>query len=616
MIFHLSTLIVLLAGFLTTAHGEDPLGRSVDDEERLSEDIVADLEEPVLDLNRASAVELASLSALSYSDAEKIVAFRGSRGPFRNPHDLFSVEGIPESVVEAIIPRVTAGTRYPVVLNSRARFIRRSASTRGESILIGSGLHSRTSYSIGELATVSFTTDKDPGEGSPLEFTAGFVEVRSEDSGWRLILGDFRPGFAQGLVFSRWGRVYMGMDQVIRVSSRRVGYLSTDENGALRGAYLSGLKNGWRISGFGSSSRYDATRDTSGLVNRLSESGRHVTPGEKRGVDALHEAAWGLRVERGRRGGVGMGTTVLNARFNPPFNGKGRAQNPLGSATIIGVDGHLSFEGFQVGGEAAQVVSGTQAWVVGAIYKRRGMKLGIQARDYDGGFRSIHGAGTSTFGDTQNERGFVSGVRLKAPGIKTFDLMFDRAWRPNPTERFPAGSRRSTLTFRVEQIPLRGWLTEWKVRGKWDKRWKGKRIGLMNHRGINLRINLTKKFRSNFRVKTRGEIVRARVGSEQASGMAFFGDVGFRWHALKARGRLTYFEAPSYETRIFEWEDSPTGLMGTRTLTGRGLKGYILLSKPFGGSRATIRLWRWHAFDGREPKTEIVAQWDCSLKGF
>ena len=77
-----------------------------------------------IDLNEASADELAQLPGIGPSKAEAIVSFRDRR-PFRRPEDILRVRGIGRSTFRSLRDRISvSGT-------SRARSARRPAANRG-----------------------------------------------------------------------------------------------------------------------------------------------------------------------------------------------------------------------------------------------------------------------------------------------------------------------------------------------------------------------------------------------------------------------------------------------------------------------------------------------------
>ena len=598
--------ICLLLFRVTLTFAEDPFDEMTEDEESLSEGFMEDREEILLDLNAASVSDLAAL--LSRPDAERIVTFRRTHGRFRSPRDLARIDGLPGPVVEALLPHVTVGRPDRAEITSRLRLIRRSSDAGA--FLTGAGLRSRTTYCFSDRLDAAVTTDKDPGERSPLDFAAGFAEVRPASGTARLVVGDFRPGFAQGLVLNRWRRPPVALDQALRQPSQRVGYRSTDENGALRGVYIEGLKGPYRVAAFGASTRFDAAQDDSGQVERLVDEGTHVTRTERSRADALRERALGLRVER--TAGWRAGFTALRARFSPPFRMQKGAALSGPSAMTVGLDAGVKHKGLEMAGEVAR--SGqTLACVAGATLERRRLRAALLIRGYDPGFSALHGAGFSAFGESRNERGLFAGLGYKGRRIRQTVVTFDRAVHPDTTATLAGGAARSSLTVALQHAPLHGTLLRWSGRARWDQTWKGKQLGVVPRRRQSIRLDVERPLTRGLRVQVRGEAVHTVVGGAGEAGGSAFGGLEIRWKGMRAEGRLTYFDLPSYESRLVEWEDAPEGMMALRTLTGRGLKGYGILALKLGAWDGTWRIWRQRPLDGRRPATEVVFQMDVRM---
>lgn len=63
----------------------------------------------VVDLNRASAIELDALPGVGPVLAGRIIAHRSRHGPFRHPEELLAVRGIGPRLFAKLEPRVTVG---------------------------------------------------------------------------------------------------------------------------------------------------------------------------------------------------------------------------------------------------------------------------------------------------------------------------------------------------------------------------------------------------------------------------------------------------------------------------------------------------------------------------
>lgn len=62
-----------------------------------------------VNINTATADELAGLNGIGKAKAEAIVAYRTTNGNFANVEDLTKVKGIGEKIIEKIKPEITVG---------------------------------------------------------------------------------------------------------------------------------------------------------------------------------------------------------------------------------------------------------------------------------------------------------------------------------------------------------------------------------------------------------------------------------------------------------------------------------------------------------------------------
>jgi competence protein ComEA len=63
----------------------------------------------LIDLNRASAVDLEELPGIGQAIAERIIAYRESQGPFTSVDELRGVAGVGDALLTKISPLVTVG---------------------------------------------------------------------------------------------------------------------------------------------------------------------------------------------------------------------------------------------------------------------------------------------------------------------------------------------------------------------------------------------------------------------------------------------------------------------------------------------------------------------------
>ena len=75
----------------------------------IAEAAAAPAAEELLDLNTASADELADLPGIGPELAARIVAYRRENGPFRYPYEIMKIPGVEEKTFTALRDRITVG---------------------------------------------------------------------------------------------------------------------------------------------------------------------------------------------------------------------------------------------------------------------------------------------------------------------------------------------------------------------------------------------------------------------------------------------------------------------------------------------------------------------------
>lgn len=67
-------------------------------------------EDKLVNVNTATAAELASVKGIGHAKAEAIVAYREKNGPFKSTDDLDNVKGIGSKLLNTLRSQVTVGT--------------------------------------------------------------------------------------------------------------------------------------------------------------------------------------------------------------------------------------------------------------------------------------------------------------------------------------------------------------------------------------------------------------------------------------------------------------------------------------------------------------------------
>ena len=321
---------------------------------------LVDLRENPLDVNTATADELAQIPALSPLVAADIVRVRTASGGFTSLPQLRTVPGVTAQVYLDARPFLTigprlqtsgarnlrfpraprpseiaAGLQYTTTQRVQRRLDRQAGYTlaEGDSVRAFAGsperIYTRFTAAYRRQFSLNVTLEKDPGEAfafDPGTNTYGYDYVSASAALLRagrieaLVLGDFVAEFGQGVALWRAAGFGKGPDAVggpVRSGRGIRPYGSVDENNFFRGAALSlTVTPGVVATAFASRRARDASVDTLGLgdpdlppdavdgaaVTSLSATGLHRTPGELARKDAIEETLVGGAVEVRRAG--------------------------------------------------------------------------------------------------------------------------------------------------------------------------------------------------------------------------------------------------------------------------------------------------------------------------
>ncbi|WP_456425305.1 ComEA family DNA-binding protein [Rhodocaloribacter sp.] len=484
----LPRLLALLALLMLTAPSFAQVGPDTTTVERDVENALEDLDvengdptqlverltylaENPLDINAATAEELAQIPVISLPLAQKIVHFREEFGLFGSIPELRSIEGMTDEVYARARPYLTIGEtfdptapsppRYPPPPSFREilgglryevieRLTRRLDLGRGFSddtsrtTYLGSPerLYTRLRARFRRRFSLNLTLEKDPGEAfrwDPETQTYGYdyvsAHVALADFGRikTLVVGDFDASFGQGVVLWRsfaTGKSREAVRPVTRFGSGIRPYGSTEENRFFRGlAATVMLTPRLALSGFASRRALDASvlePDTTalepgervGVATTFSTSGLHRTATELARKDALTETLVGGDVNLST-GFARIGVVGYHATFDRPvrpgdapfrrfdFSGK--------RATMIGVYGHAPLGFATLFGEAARAPGNVFGGIGGVTAQLSSeAEAVVLFRTFPKDFAGLHGfAFGERNGATQNETGVYVGFRLR-----------------------------------------------------------------------------------------------------------------------------------------------------------------------------------------------------------
>ena len=574
-----ATALLLFCGAGAQAVGQDavPLGEAEAEAYlfRLEE-----LEGLRIDINRTTAGELQALPWVTPQLARRLVSARNRAGGFRTLADLSEIEGVTPELLAAIDPYLSI-SRSPGFRFSYTGRISRPAGKPDS--WDGLRVYHRLQSTIGGRTQAFVLTERDPSEPGLADFATGHLLVKNAAGTARLVLGDFRPAFGQGLVLSRQSRAGSGLASARAASAGRIVYTSSQESGALRGICASLSGGRYALTAFLARAAWDANLDEQGVAS-VKLSGEHSSLTQIRQKGALSERAVGARlavsVSGGHIGLSGLGS-VYNTRV-AAFNGPSRRRADVSIDCVSDGRWGTAFCEF------ARTSAGPVAWLAGTRFKAGGLRVAVLAREYQPGFGNARGGAFAAYsGSPDNERGIYAGAAWRPMAGSLVEAGLDRHHRILPEGKAPVPARGDRLSLNVSRRLHRN--TEIRI----DLRYDTETVADRDHAGDRTRR------RVRIQIRSRRGLLALRPWA--ASGWSTSPDGVGRGRALgllarlgntryaRLDGWLALFRVSDYDARIYTATPDVWGGSRLSVLSGSGAAVGTRLGVGLGRLRVCVR---------------------------
>ncbi len=371
-------------------------------------DLLRDLEGISLDLNRASANDLLALPGLTPELVQQIIA----RRPYRTIEDLAHVQGLSAEHLDVIAPYLSIAPTQPWRSHYTSRISRpANRANRFDDMR----LYQRLEIASPRGLSAFFLTERDPEEPALADHVTGYIALPLSRA--NIILGDVRPEWGQGLLFSRRTRIATGLSYARARSATKSGNRTSTEHGALRGIYLSSSHRHlfWHLM-YGR-----ITWDASGT--RIYTSGLHDTETSQARKNALRERLAGMHLAIGSSQ-KHIGLTLLNTAFNPVRVGT-TVPSAAQAGALFSLNTRYRTDNIVLFGEIAP-----RAFIAGLVAGTPVLRLHLIGRRYGANFHSLHGAPYAAYGTPpNNEWGTFFGLTWRVSKRRRLDIALDRHGR-------------------------------------------------------------------------------------------------------------------------------------------------------------------------------------------
>ncbi|MHA4895540.1 helix-hairpin-helix domain-containing protein [Pedobacter sp. PWIIR3] len=586
-----------------------------------------------LDLNNASEKQLHELYFLSPLQINKLLGHIRDNGKLIDMLELQGIDGLDLLTIERLkkFTKVTtpnplkkvdensllhAGrndilVRYGQLLQTQKGFRNLSGSRylgSKDKILI------RYRYNFSRTITAGLLMEKDAGEYLVTKTTfsdhlTGNIALNDVGRVKRLVLGDYSLQFGQGLTL--WSGFSFGKSpDVTGVAARDLGlkpYSSANESSFFRGiAGTFDLGNHLLLTTFLSSRKRDASlklnADSSYSLQTLNITGLHRTQTELNNRNSVGQSAYGAVIQFSSAALV-MGIIAYNSGYQHAFV-TGNAQNNKYSFTgknLINTGFHYGFtyKNIYSYGEMAQSIGSGRAIINGLLISISPKLSGaVLFRDYQKDYHNFFSSGIGENTEVANEKGLYTGINFSPKKQFTYSLYVDIFKFPWLKYRVDAPSSGHEELFQVIYNPMKTW--KMTLRLKQEQKSQNpdasdKVPGLKKVLKQSFRLGCDWKLSSTISWQHRLELAGYKKGNAHyETGKVIYSDMNYKQIGFPVSGnlRLAWFSSPSYNSRIYAYEDDVLYASTSGLYFNTGIRTYVNLRYQLSRS---INIWARYA---------------------
>ncbi|MDQ7948898.1 MAG: helix-hairpin-helix domain-containing protein [Pedobacter sp.] len=600
-------LIFLLIGFEAHAQLPQNFMKELMDNiaESLPEDYdLSELEEQLtyfakhpINLQHTSPEELKKLIFLSPLQISNFFTYMKENGKLVDVLELQGIPNFDKQTVQNLLPFVTiknadAATeinasnlkdfghhdliiRYAQVLEKQKGFKNLSGSR-----YLGSPekLLFRYKYTLTDRISAAVILEKDAGEyfikgNKPLmDYQSAHLAIYRTGHFKKIIVGDYTLQFGQGLTL--WSGFSFGKaPDVASMAKKDAGlkaYSSANEYSFLRGVASVLSFGSIDITPFYSFKKLDASLDLNlsnqETLSTISETGLHRTATELKNKHSLTQQIYGAALQYHNAYNFNIGLVGYRTHYNKLFVPGPQAYQTFNftgnQLANLGLNYSYAYKNWYSFGEIAKSFPGKTALLNGLLISLSGkLSAVVVYRNYAVKYDSFLQQALAEGGDAKNEKGFYTGINLSLNKTWLLSFYADYFWFPWLKFRVDAPSQGKEILGQLAFTPTK----KFKMVFRYKSETKQQNTDL--DIPINFLIQLKKEafqtdvswqLGSRFKFQDRIELTRFKTDYHLATyGYLIYQDMAYTPILSKLSGniRLAYFDIPSYENRIYAYED-------------------------------------------------------------
>jgi hypothetical protein len=588
------------------------------DEETESENdydlqLLANLRKHPLNINGEEIQELPILDPLLVLN---LSSYRNLLGDIIDIHELQAIPGFTSDIIKKIMPfvevrknvasaetlrtRITKGDHTvllrPVITPEIAEGFKTSASSR----FIGSrpAIFARYKYQYKNLLQFGFVADKDAGEklfadGSFPDFVSFHLFVRQLGIIRSLAVGDYTINFGQGLIHwqSQAFHKSAAVISIKRQSETLRPYQSAGEYNFHRGVAATLQKRNLQFTFFTSVRKLSANtavnEEGDQVITSIQTSGLHRTASEMEDRSCAKMFAAGTIIKKiFHRGHVAL--NAVKVLYSIPILKDGKPYNLFAlrgdDFFNYSLDYNYTYRNFHFFGEVAADKNFHPASVSGVMSSLgASLDLAVLYRRIPASYQTVYGNAFTENTLPVNESGFYTGISIKPKSGWRIDLygdLFSFPWL-----KYRLNAPMDGLQYLVQVTYKAGKQTEIYSR----YRYRMKPLNIEDDEETIPGLQLIRNWRSQISHQlNRTILLRSRVELASfdhlllkfpQSGYLFSVDFIYKPYTFWLSGnvRIQAFEADSYETRIYAYENDLLYVSSTPSFYNNGVRYYVNL---------------------------------------
>jgi hypothetical protein len=569
-----------------------------------------------INLNHTSPEELKTLVFLSPLQISNFFSYIKESGQFVDVLELQSIDAFDVKTVQSLLPFVslTNITEYQNLSfknifklgenDLMMRFAQTLQKQRGFTDLPGSRylgsperFQTRYRYNFNNILSAAITLDKDAGEkfvGKPFDFFSGNIALFKLGRLKKLVLGDYTLQFGQGLTL--WSGFSFGKGpDVTSVAKKDLGlrpYNSTNEYSFFRGASatVTLLKN-VDITPFVSFRNLDASQklDEEGnlVQSTINQTGLHRTPTEIKNENVLKQRMFGAAIQYAKNE-FAVGAIAYQSNYGNSFITQTAAYDRYSFTgkllTNLGLFYNYTYKNMYLYGEAAKGLGGGLAYINGVLISLSPtVSAALTYRDYAKDYHSFFNQAVSESSEAINEKGLYAGLNVNPNKHWAFSFYGDYFRFPWLKYRVDEPSKGYEILGQAVYTPSKTFkvLARFKTENKQQNTDLDVPVSFLDDvKREGYRVEVNWQLNKNWSFQNRAEVSQYKKGNaDREFGYLVYQDIDYSPMFSKITGnvRFAYFNTPSYNSRIYAYEDDVLYSFSFGMYSGRGYRTYLNL---------------------------------------